>query len=79
MRLSYTYSLDTPNKEKIFYKIIAENKVNESKGNLYIDTPIELLYPTILQFAQAIAKVSNMRIYKREVIRSLFYELLEKL
>jgi len=45
---------------------------------LYIDTKPESLYPTVLQFAQTVAKVSNMRMYQREVIRSLFYEMLQE-
>jgi hypothetical protein len=79
MRLSYSFGLDTPNKERIFSKILSENQVNEENGNLYIDTKPESLYPAILQFAQTVAKVSNMRIYKREVVQSLFYEILEEI
>lgn len=78
MRLSYNYDIDTPNKERIFNRIMTENRVSEDNGNLYIDTTAESLYPTILQFAQAIAKVSNMQLYRREVIQSLFYELLQE-
>lgn len=79
MRLSYSFELDTPNKERIFCKILSENRVNESNGNLYMDTKPESLYPAILQFTQTVAKVSNMRLYKREVIQSLFYEVLEEI
>lgn len=78
MRLSYSFGLDTPNKERIFSKILSENQVNEENGNLYIETKPESLYPAILQFAQTVAKVSNMRLYKREVVQSLFYEILEE-
>lgn len=76
MRLSYSFALDTPNKERIFSRIISENQVHEDNGKLYLDTKPESLYPAILQFAQTVAKVSNMRLYKREVIQSLFYEML---
>jgi hypothetical protein len=79
MRLSYSFGLDTPNKERIFSRILSENQVNEENGNLYIDTKPESLYPAILQFAQTVAKVSNMRLYKREVVQSLFYEILEEI
>ena len=79
MRLSYSFDLNTPNKERIFYKILSENHINEHNGNLYIDTKPETLYPAILQFAQTIAKVSNMRVYKREIIQSLFYEILDEI
>ncbi|MFQ5675684.1 MAG: DUF1828 domain-containing protein, partial [bacterium] len=79
MRLSYSFDVDTPNKERIFNKILSENYVYEDNGNLYIDTKPENLYPAILQFAQTVAKVSNMRLYKRAVVQSLFYEILEEI
>lgn len=78
MRLSYSFELDTPNKERIFQKILAENQVNEENGALYMESDPESLYPTILHFAQTVAKVSNMRLYKREVIENLFYEQLDE-
>lgn len=78
MRLSYSFELDTPNKERIFQRILAENRVNEENGNLFTETSPESLYPAILQFAQVVSKVSNMQLYRREVIHSLFYELLQE-
>lgn len=77
MRLSYSFDIDTPNKEKIFNKILSENKIQNDNGNLYIDVNIEFLYYGLMQFAQAISKISNMELYKREVIHSLFFELLD--
>lgn len=78
MRLSYTFDIDTPNKEKIFRRILKENHVSEESGNLYVDTHIDSLYPTLMHFAQVIGKISNMRLYKREVIQSLFFEMLDE-
>jgi len=78
MRLSYEYEIDTPNKEKIFSKIISENLAKEINGKIFIESTQENIYQSILQFSQAIAKVSNMRLYKREVIKSLFYEMLDE-
>jgi len=77
MRLSYSYNIDTPNKTRIFQKIITENGLNEHNGNIYLDIDPSLLYVSVLQFAQTIAKVSSMRQFKREVVQSLFYELLD--
>lgn len=74
MRLSYSYDLDTPNKERIFQKILAENQIDEENGNLLMEVRSESLYPALLQFAQTVAKVSNMQQFRREVIQSLFYE-----
>ena len=74
MRLSYSYDLDTENKQRIFNRILAENRIQQSDGRLYIETEAEGLYPAILQLAQTVAKVSSMQYFKREVIQSLFYE-----
>lgn len=78
MRLSYSFDLDTPNKERIFQRILSENGIQDENGNLFVETPVQSLYPAILQFAQTVAKISNMQLYKREVIQSLFYEMLEE-
>ncbi len=78
MRLSYEYDIDTPNKRRIFDKMLTENQLMEKDGRLYLETGLESLYPSVLQFAQTVAKVSNMRHFKREVIKSLFYEMLDE-
>lgn len=76
MRLSYSYELDTENKKRIFHDILSENGVNLDQGSLVMDASLEDLYPAVLQFAQTVAKVSNMQILKRNIIESLFYEML---
>lgn len=76
MRLSYTFEIDTPNKEKIFHRILAENGVTEENGELFIDAVPASLYTSLLQFSQAVSKVCNMRYFKREVLASLFEEML---
>lgn len=78
MRLSYNFDVDTPNKERILERILVENQVTESNGNLCMEANPDALYPAVMQFAQTCAKVSSMRLYKREVIQSLFYEMLEE-
>jgi hypothetical protein len=60
MRLTYSYDLDTVNKQRIF------NRILEADGRLYIETEPDGLYPAILQFAQTVAKVSSMQYFKRE-------------
>ena len=77
MRLSYSYEIDTPTKRKILSRVLSENGVQESHGRLYLDALPEHIYPSLLQFAQTIAKVSNMQVFKREVVQSLFYETLD--
>jgi hypothetical protein len=78
MRLSYEYDIDTPNKDRIFHRILSENQLLEQNGRILIDTDESSLYPAVLQFAQAVGKISNMRLFKREVIKSLFYEMLDE-
>ena len=74
MRLTYSYDLDTENKQRIFNRILSENRIQEHDGRLFIETEPDRLYPAILHFAQTVAKVCRMQFFKREVIRSLFYE-----
>jgi hypothetical protein len=78
MRLSYSYELDTPNKERIFNTIISSYNIQNERGNLFIDTEAGHLYPALMQFIGVVLKVSNMRLYKREVIQSLFFEILDE-
>lgn len=79
MRLSYSYEIDTPNKESIFQKILSENRLNENDGVIGFPTKQETLYTDILHVAQAYMKIGSMRYFKREVIESLFYELLNEI
>jgi hypothetical protein len=74
MRLSYNYDIDTPKKEKILSQILQENKVNIIAGNIFIDTMPESLAESVLRLSHVIAKVASMRLYKREIIKSLFYD-----
>jgi hypothetical protein len=76
MRLSYAYDVDTPTKQRILSRILSENGIAEDRGRLYLNTTQEHLYPALLQFAQTVAKVSNMKAFKREVMQNLFYEML---
>jgi hypothetical protein len=77
MRLSYSYDIDTPAKQKILSRILSENGIEEKGGNLYLHSMEENLYPSLMQFAQTVAKVSNMQAFKREVMQSMFYEMLD--
>jgi len=66
--------VDTENKQRIFDRILSENRIREQDGRLYIEAEPEQLYPAIPQFAQTVAKISSMQYYRREVIQSWFYE-----
>ncbi len=78
MRLSYSYQLDTGNKKKVFNKIIHENDLSEEGGVITLDVTAEQLYQGIMQFVQTVTKVSSMRYFSRQVVRSLFYEMVEE-
>jgi hypothetical protein len=41
MRLTYTYDLDTENKQRIFNRILSENRIQEQDGRLYIEAEPE--------------------------------------
>jgi len=78
MRLSYDYEMNTPNKEKIFRQILSESKLSEDHGNLFLDTKVDDIYPAILHFGQVISRICSMRLYKREVMGNLFYEMVDE-
>ncbi|MDR3693466.1 DUF1828 domain-containing protein [Mucilaginibacter sp.] len=77
-RLSYSYDIDTENKEAIFQKILLENNLYEQKGNICLDTTIENVFSNIMHITHALAKIGSMRYFKREVIESLFIEMLDE-
>lgn len=74
MRLTYSFDLDSPAKQRIFNRILSENHVEESGGRLFLEVEPDRLYPAVLHFAQTVAKLSSMSYFKREVIQNLFYE-----
>ena len=78
MRLSYTFEVNSPTRQRIFDSILYNNGVKNEEGNIYLDAPIDKLYEGILQFAGCVQKVCNMRYWSREVVRSTFYEDLEE-
>jgi hypothetical protein len=79
MRLSYTYELDTPKKNAIFDQILLENKISNDEGNLYIDAIPGKLYQAYIHFTHVISKITNMQVYRKDVIKNLFYEDLEEI
>lgn len=76
-RLSYSYEIDSENKESIFQKIIAENSLTEQEGNICLNTNPITLFSDIMHITQVYAKIGSMRYFKREVIESLFFEMLD--
>lgn len=78
MRLSYEFSMDSKNKRKLLSEILNQFQVQESGGNLSILSPLDELFPYLMQFLQVITKVSDISYLKREIVKSLFYEYFDK-
>ena len=77
-RLSYTYDIDSENKESILQRILLENNLIEQEGNICLNTKPETIYTDIMHITQAYAKIGSMRYFKREVIENLFYDMLDE-
>lgn len=78
MRVSYVYDFDTPNKEKILYRILESNNILLKNGKITLETESRYLLPSILQFTQVISKITNARLFQREVVQNLFFEELDQ-
>jgi hypothetical protein len=65
-RLSYSYDVDTENKELILQRILSENSLVEEEGNICLDTKPDTLYTDIMHIAKVLAKVGSMRFLERE-------------
>ena len=74
MRLSYTFEVSSTSRQRILESILYNNGVTSDGGNLYLETPTDKLYESILQFAGCVQKVCNMRYWSREAVRSAFYD-----
>ncbi len=74
MRLSYNFEVNTQTRQRIFDSILINNGIENAEGNLYLDTTLDRLYESVLQFAGCAQKVCNMRYWSREIVRSAFYD-----
>lgn len=77
-RLSYSYDIDSENKESILQRIISENSLKEENGNIYLNTSSETIFTDIMHITQAYAKIGSMRYFKKEVVENLFYDILDE-
>jgi len=77
MRLSYTFEVNTPTRERILDTLLVHNGVAIDEGEFYLDSTPEMIFQNVMQFVGFVQKVCNMRLWQREVIKSLFYEDLE--
>lgn len=77
MKLSYSFEIDTGHKQEVLETIIEQNRAQIDNGMIYLDILPHQLNAGIYQFAQVIAKVTNMDIIGRELQRSMFPEMLK--
>lgn len=76
MRVSYTFDLDSDNKRTILNNIVRSNHGIIEDHELQLPTSMDTISESILQFSQLVAKVSNIEILQRQVIKSLFFDYL---
>jgi hypothetical protein len=79
MRLSYDFEIDTDTRKRIYKKLLNENGLSEEKGTIYLVSRYDELYASISQFAYGLAKIASLSNFRREVVRSMFYEDLDRL
>jgi hypothetical protein len=78
MRISYTFDIDTENKRNVLNNIIQSNYGRLDDTELLIDSGLDALPQSIFQFSQLLAKVSNIELLQRQVVKSLFYDYLNE-
>ena len=78
MKLSYTFDIQTENKQSILESIISQNRAELIDGCITLDILPQQFPVGLNQFSQIISKVSNMDIMSRELAQSLFYEYLRE-
>jgi len=78
MKLSYTYDINTPSKEAILNRILSQSMVHEDNGELTLISTIDQFFHSLMQITGCQQKILNMRLWKRETVRSLFTQDLEK-
>jgi len=74
MRVSYTFNMNSENKQSIFSEIVRKNYGELDNGELIIRSSPDRLINDVFQFTQIIAKVSSIDIIGRETVRSMFYD-----
>jgi len=77
MKLSYSYELNSPSKENIFQKILLQSGIKEVEGGLILESHIDMLFPSLMQFTGCQQKILNMKMWRREIVRTMFMEDLE--
>ncbi len=77
-RLSYSYDIDTSNKEAIFQRVLSENGLSENEGNIVFQTNLNTIFTDIMHVTQAYAKIGSLRYFAKETVENLFFEILDE-
>lgn len=77
MKLSYLFDLDTDSKKDVLNNIILYNDLENKEGELIKETSLKTFCEDLNQFYLAIAKVTNMEILSKNLITSMFNEILD--
>lgn len=75
MRLSYYLDL-TPARERILQALLVHHGAQEEDGELWLECPgtPEELFAGVQRFVALVQKVCSLRWWRREIVRSAFYE-----
>lgn len=74
MRLSYTFEINSPRREKILNSIINDNGGYLDDGNICIKSTPKLLFENVMQLSQIISQVDAMKLSKHRSVKSVFYD-----
>lgn len=76
MKLSYTFDIDTKRKKEVLDTIIMQNRAKVDNGAICLDIYPHQFAVGISQFAQVVAKITNMDIISHEMQKAMFPEML---
>ena len=77
MKLSYMFDIDTESKKDVLNNILIYNNLENKDGELTKETTFESFNEDLNQFYLAIAKITNMEILSKNLITSMFNEILD--
>lgn len=79
MKLSYYFEINTDNKRKILHQMLRGSDLQIENGIIYSEVEQSKLYRSLIAFGNAILKISTMEYFKREMVKNLFYEMVDEL
>lgn len=82
MHLSYSLNVDDlikpGNRNDIFHKILADNRVTNNEGELFIDVPADQAGQAVFRLGQALTQIHDISFLTRSRVASTFYEDLDR-